>query len=188
MSGAWLCDQALDRLGMATTGEIQRFWDVMDAREAKRWTEQRKLVPLEVQGADGSWRAMWGADDIENRLVEAEAVSSHLRLLNPFDPAIRDRNRLERFFGFDYRNEMFVPKDKRRWGYYVYPLLEGERFIGRLELKANRDQGWMRVTGFWPEPRVKWTASRINKLERELSRFARLAGISDVDWEVPRPE
>ncbi len=188
LSGTWLCDQALDRLGMATTGEVQRFWEAMNAREAKQWSERRSLVPLEVQGADGSWRAMWGADDIENRLAEAGKVSSHLRLLNPFDPAIRDRNRLERLFGFDYRNEMFVPKDKRRWGYYVYPLLEGARFVGRLELKANRDQGWMRVTGFWSEPRVKWTASRRDKLDRELVRFARLADISDVEWNVSRPD
>ncbi|MEL7256803.1 MAG: crosslink repair DNA glycosylase YcaQ family protein, partial [Pseudomonadota bacterium] len=187
LSGTWLCDQALGRLGMATTGEVQRFWQAMDAREAKLWVERRKPVPLEVQNSDGSWRAMWGTEDIETRIAQAETVSSHLRLLNPFDPAIRDRDRLERLFGFDYRNEMFVPKDKRRWGYYVYPLLEGERFVGRLELKANRDQGWMRVTGFWPEPRVKWTASRLGKLDRELGRFARLAGIADVAWDVPRP-
>lgn len=183
----WLCDQALERLGMATTGEVQRFWEAMDAREAKAWLSRRSPVPLSVQGADGCWRDMWGAADIEERIEKADAVSSHLRLLNPFDPAIRDRSRLERLFGFDYRNEMFVPQDKRRWGYYVYPLLEGERFVGRMELKADRAQGWMRVTGFWPEPRVKWTASRLGKLDRELVRFARLAGITNVLWDVPRP-
>ncbi len=187
LAAGWLCDQALDRLGMATIGEVQRFWEAMSAPEARAWLGRRNLVPLLVQGADGIWREMWGADDIEVRLERSEAVSSHLRLLNPFDPAIRDRNRLERLFGFDYRNEMFVPQSKRRWGYYVYPLLEGERFVGRLELKADRAKGWMRVSGFWPEPRVKWTATRLGKLERELARFARLAGIKDVEWAVPRP-
>ncbi|MEM8732117.1 MAG: crosslink repair DNA glycosylase YcaQ family protein, partial [Pseudomonadota bacterium] len=75
---------------------------------------------------------------------------------------------------------MFVPKEKRLWGYYVYPLLEADRFVGRIELKADRGEGWMRVTGFWPEPGVKWTAQRQARLMRELGRFARLAGISEV--------
>ncbi|QFT79497.1 hypothetical protein FIU89_02655 [Roseovarius sp. THAF27] len=183
----WLCDAALDRLGMATVGEVQRFWDAMDAREAKAWSERRDLVPLEVEGADGTWRAAWGVADIETRLAAAEGLSSHLRLLNPFDPAIRDRVRLERLFGFAYRNEMFVPKDQRIWGYYIYPLLEGDRFVGRLELKADRAAGWIQVTGFWPEPGVKWTAQRVAKLDRELTRFGRLAGIADIGWSVPRP-
>ncbi len=187
MAADWLCDAAFDRLGMATGGEVQRFWEAMTAPEAKAWSERRQLVPLEVESADGTWRQAWGVADIEARLAAAESVSSHLRLLNPFDPAIRDRIRLERLFGFAYRNEMFVPKDQRIWGYYVYPLLEGERFVGRLELKADRAAGWMQVTGFWPEPRVKWTAQRLAKLERELERFARLAGIRDVGWSVPRP-
>lgn len=183
----WLCDQALERLSICSTGEIQRFWDAMDAGEARRWSERGALVPVSVQGADGAWRDAWGAADIEARLNTAPSPTIRLRILNPFDPAIRDRMRLERLFGFDYRNEMFVPKDKRRWGYYVYPLLEGDRFVGRCELKANRDQGWLSVTGFWPEPRVKWGGARLEKFDAELGRFARLAGIPDVSWSVLRP-
>ena len=68
--------------------------------------------------------------------------------------AVRDRNRLERLFGFDYRNEMFVPAAKRRWGYYVYPILEGDRFVGRIEIKANRRAKTLTVLKFWPEPGV----------------------------------
>ena len=82
---------------------------------------------------------------------------------------------------------MFVPKEKRQWGYYVYPLLEGDRFVGRCEIKADRVQGWLRVTGFWPERGVKWGAARAEKLEAELRRFARLAGIAEIRWEVQRP-
>ncbi len=181
-----LCDQALDRLSLGTCGEIQRFWDAMDAQEARAWLAARRLVPVEVQGADKSWRAAWAVPDIEARLDRAPAPTSRLRLLNPFDPAIRDRARLERLFGFAYRNEMFVPQEKRQWGYYVYPLLEGDRFVGRCEVKADRAEGWMRVTGFWPEPGVAWPAARFDKLDAELARFARLAGISRVAWAVPR--
>lgn len=182
----WLCDEALQRLAMATQGEVQRFWGALSALQTKDWAGRRNLVPLYVQGADGSWQKMWGSDDIEHRLSEAESVSDHLRLLNPFDPAIRDRIRLERLFGFEYRNEMFVPPAKRLWGYYVYPLLEKDRFVGRIELKADRAKGWMRVTGFWQEPGTKWGHARAAKLDRELTRFARLAGIKDIEWKVHR--
>ena len=181
----WLCNQALDRLTFGTSGEVQRFWDAMGASEARAWcTGRSDLVPVEVQGADGSFSLSWAAPDIEERLNKVSAPTIRLRILNPFDPTIRDRMRLERLFGFEYRNEMFVPAAQRKRGYYVYPLLEGDRFVGRLELKADRAKGWMRVTGFWPEPRVKWGEARFEKLGAELSRFARFVGIEDVSWDM----
>lgn len=183
----WLCDQAIGRLSFATCGEVQRFWEAMSAVEVRTWLADRNLAPVRIQNADGSWREAWATPNIESRLANAPAPTIRLRILNPFDPAIRDRMRAERLFGFEYRNEMFVPAAKRRWGYYVYPLLEGDRFVGRIELKADRAKGWLRVTGFWPEAKVKWGANRLEKLEKELIRFARLAGIKDVDWDVMRP-
>jgi uncharacterized protein YcaQ len=183
----WLCDRALEYISVGTCGEVQRFWDAMDAKEARAWLCRRTPRTVSIEGADGVWRDGYATPDIEERLERAPVPSSRLRLLNPFDPAIRDRNRLQRLFGFDYRNEMFVPQAKRIWGYYVYPLLEGHRFVGRCELKADRAQGWMRVTGFWPERGVKWTGNRLDRLDAELGRFARLAGIRDVTWSVPRP-
>lgn len=182
----WLCDQALDRLSVATVGEVQRFWAAMDAGEARAWADRRDLMPVEVFGADKIARPAFAVPDIAERLRMAPPPTSRLRILNPFDPAIRDRVRLERLFGFDYRNEMFVPAAKRRWGYYVYPLLEGDRFVGRIELRADRAKGWMQVVGFWPEPGMRWTAARFDKLEAELARFARLAGISSITWSAAR--
>ena len=181
----WLCNQALDRLTFGTGGEIHRFWEAMTAKEAQTWRAgSQDLVPIEVQGADGRYTAAWGTPDIEDRLAQAPDPTIRLRILNPFDPSIRDRMRLQRLFGFEYRNEMFVPAAKRRWGYYIYPVLEGDRFVGRLELKADRSKGWMRVTGFWPEQRVKWGSARYDKLAAELARFARFAGIEKVSWDL----
>ena len=112
----------------------------------------------------------------------APAPTSRLRILNPFDPVIRDRNRLTRLFGFDYRIEIFVPAAKRQWGYYVYPLLEGDRFVGRIEVKSDRDKGELSVHALWPEPGVTWTEGRQAKLEAELGRLARFVGARDVVW------
>lgn len=178
----WLCREALSRLTFGTPGEIQRFWDAMNAKEAKTWAETQGLVQIEIEGADGSWTSAYAVPDIEERLGSAPAATSRLRIINPFDPAVRDRNRLMRLFGFDYRNEMFVPAAKRVWGYYVYPLLEGDRFVGRVELKADRKCTTLTVLNLWIEPGVRWTAARAGRLEAELERFGRMAGNCIADW------
>jgi uncharacterized protein YcaQ len=185
----WLCRAALDRLGFATPGEIQRFWDAVDTAEARKWIDRAgtSVVPVEVQAADGSWSNAIAHADIGTRLAETGSPTSRLRILNPFDPVIRDRARLKRLFGFEYRVEMFVPAAKRVWGYYVYPLLEGDRFVGRIEVKADRVRGKLNVLAFWPETGVKWSGARWDKLDAELVRFARLAEVETVDWDCVRP-
>jgi uncharacterized protein YcaQ len=110
------------------------------------------------------------------------APPGRLRLLSPFDPVLRNRQRTERLFGFDYRIEVFVPAPKRRYGYYVFPILEGERLTGRIDLKADRAKDVLRVQGLWLEPGVKLTSARKARLETELARQARLAGVSGIEF------
>ena len=179
----WLCSQALARLSFGTEGDIQRFWDAADLGEVKDWVgAQRDLVEVEIEGADKTWRRAFAPADIETRLAHAPAATTRLRILNPFDPVIRDRARLSRLFGFDYTVEMFVPAAKRVWGYYVYPLLEGDRFVGRIEVKADRKAGKLVVEKLWVEPGVKWTGARAGKLDSELQRLGRLVGAENVIW------
>ena len=110
------------------------------------------------------------------------AVFGKLLTLSPFDPALRDRARAERLFGFHYRIEVFVPAAKRVYGYYVFPLLEGDRLVGRIDMKAQRDSGTLAVTALWPERGVRWSPARIARLEAELDRVARFAGLERVEF------
>ncbi|NJS40709.1 MAG: winged helix-turn-helix domain-containing protein, partial [Rhodobacteraceae bacterium] len=110
------------------------------------------------------------------------APPPRLRVLSPFDPALRDRNRAEFLFGFFYRIEVFVPEPKRVFGYYVFPVMEGDRLIGRIDVKAFRDAGALRVKGFWPEAGVRLTKARRAKLEGELDRLAAFAGCERVEF------
>lgn len=185
----WLCRNALSRLGLASEGDIQRFWDAVSNAEAKTWVaaNSTNLVPVEVESADRDWLPFWAWGDIEAQLADAPAPTSRLRILNPFDPAVRDRNRLKRLFGFEYTVEMFVPAAKRQWGYYVYPLLEGDRFVGRIEVKADRKAGTLTVKQLWVEPNVKWSPARADKLQAELARMLRFVGLERLIWEVDRP-
>ena len=180
----WLCTEALNRIGFGTPGEIQRFWDAMSTAEVKTWLHgsSKILAPVEVQAADGAWSQAFAPADIEARIAKTLAPTSRLRILNPFDPVIRDRTRLKRLFGFDYRVEMFIPAAKRQWAYYVYPILQGNRFVGRIEVRGDRAKGDLNVLAFWPEPGVKWSGTRRNKLAAELARFARLAEVRNVNW------
>lgn len=180
----WLCRGALARLGFASPGEIQRFWDAADPSEVKAWLARAETVPVEVEAADGRLFRALAPPDIEARLAAAPAPTRRLRILNPFDPAVRDRARLARLFGFDYRNEIFVPAEKRRWGYYVMPLIEGGRFVGRLEAKADRGTGVLEAARLWAEPGIRWSGARQARLEAELARLARLAGCGASRLEV----
>lgn len=184
----WLCRNALDRLGFGSEGDVQRFWDAAELSEVKAWTTGRRkhLVDVEVECADGAVLKAFAPGDIEERLEGLKPATSRLRILNPFDPVIRDRKRLERLFGFDYRIEIFVPAAKRQYGYYVYPMLEGDRFVGRVEAKADRKAGKLSVDKIWWEPGVQSIKARLNKLDAELERMGRFVDARDVKWNCRR--
>lgn len=179
----WLNRSALARMGFGTVGDIQRFWDAVGSTEVRAWVDGGSdLIPVEVESAWGEWKPAWALPDIETRLQGLGTPTSRLRILNPFDPVIRDRNRLSFLFGFEYRIEMFVPAAKRIWGYYVYPILEGDRIVGRCEIKAERAKGRLLVKSLWPEARVKWTPARQTKFEAEVERLARFVEVDQIDW------
>ncbi len=75
-----------------------------------------------------------------------------------------------------------MPEPKRLYGYYVFPLLEGDRLIGRIDMKANRRQGSLDVRRFWLEPGIRASAGRMERLEAELARLARFVGLERVSW------
>jgi uncharacterized protein YcaQ len=180
----WLCHAALERMGFGAPGDVQRYWDAASAADVRAWLSrsQAMLQPVEIETAQGPWIKGVALAGIEERLAALKPPTGRLRILNPFDPAIRDRNRLNRLFGFDYRVEMFVPAARRIWGYYVFPILEGLRFIDRIEIKADRKKSVLSVINFWPEEGMRWPASRHEKLASELERMRRFVGVERVEW------
>ena len=176
-----LCTGALDRLGFATSGELAAFWDVVTPAEAKAWCATAladgRVIEVDVQGVDGKLRRSFAWPDVMDNIT---APVPRLRVLSPFDPALRDRKRAERLFGFHYRIEIFVPEARRTYGYYVFPVMEGDRMIGRIDMK--REGTVLAVTAFWPEEGVRMGAGRLRALQAELERAAVFGGCEAVTF------
>lgn len=181
----WACNSALDRLGFATSGELASFWDGVSAAEAKEWCAKKlgdTLVEVAFETAGGKMHKAFARPDILDHAEAAAEPPQRIRVLSPFDPAIRDRKRTERLFGFHYRIEVFVPAEKRKYGYYVFPLLEGDRLIGRIDMKCRRDAGVLEVSALWPERRVRLGRGRLRRLEGELDRLRRFTASDRVEF------
>ncbi|WP_037432258.1 DNA glycosylase AlkZ-like family protein, partial [Sinorhizobium fredii] len=129
----------------------------------------------------GKPRPSYAFTGFSDNLGDVPDPPSRIRVLSPFDPLLRDRNRTDRLFGFFYRIEVFVPEAKREYGYYVFPLLEGDRLIGRIDMKADRKRGRLEVRRLWLEQGVKPSSGRIDRVMAELDRIARFAGVGDVN-------
>jgi uncharacterized protein YcaQ len=157
----------------------QRLWDLAgrwypESAEKLSWPEAaRVLEERRVRRAgvvfDGSrWRAHPDAGD--------GPVPRRVTFLSPFDRLVKDRDRAEALWGFRYRLEMYVPAAKREYGYYVLPILRGDRVIGRIEPVHDRKAGVLRVKGVWWEPGVKPVS-----LTRPLRELARFVGAERVE-------
>jgi uncharacterized protein YcaQ len=110
-----------------------------------------------------------------------ETVSPGCTLLSPFDNLLWDRPFAERVFGFTHLMEIYKPAPQRVYGYYVLPLLRGDRFIGRVDLKSDRKAGVLRVLALHREPGVRQSAALNQSFESALDRLARAAGLQALE-------
>ena len=183
----WCCNGALDRLGFATPGELAAFWAHISPAEAKAWVQREqaagRVEQVQIAGADGTIHRSFARPGLASDPAIDMAPTARLRVLSPFDPALRDRKRAERLFGFRYRIEMFVPAPKRVYGYYVFPILQGDSIIARVDMKAHRDRDTLVVRALWPEPGSRWGKGKQAAFEAELARIIRLAGVSQIAFE-----
>lgn len=183
----WACRSALERLGFATPREIAGFWAAVSGAEALAWCRQHLdngVVEVTVELADGSHsRPLFARGDMIELLDRLPHPSTRLRFLSPFDPLIRDRLRALRIFNFDYRIEVFVPAARRQHGYYVLPILEGDRFIGRVDIKHRRQVGQLLVAGLWLETGERITRARQRALDTTLDRLRQFVGAAEVAFE-----
>lgn len=151
----------------------QRLWDL-----AERWypeTENVSLREAERTIAEKRWRAAGVRFEngawVAHPDISGDPVPERATLLSPFDRLIYDRERTQALFDFHYRLEMFVPKAKREYGYYVLPILEGDRLVGRAEPRFHRKTKTLELLGAWGDT---------SRLEEPLASLAEFLGAERV--------
>jgi hypothetical protein len=140
-----------------------------------------KLVPVTIEGVRGKRFAL--REEVELLTAPPEPPRT-VAFLPPFDPLVWDRGLLGSLFGFDYVWELFLPPAKRRWGWYVLPILFGDRLVGRIEPRIDRAAGTVQMLGLWWED---WFAPRradgfVHAMREALRAYLGFAGASRLEW------
>jgi len=153
-----------------------------------------EVAILEAAEAEVAVEAVSGAAASEGagdsaapwRIGRPDGAEPGVTFLAPLDPLAWDRDLLLRLWGFDYRWEVYVPVAKRRWGYYVLPLLYGDRFVGRIEPRIDRKAGALRILGLWWEdgfdPLDGANPGFADAVAEALRAHLGFAGLGRVTW------
>lgn len=185
--GRFVVERALASGGLRTAAELASFLQLA-SREA---TEEalaallaaREVVPVEIRGTDGPpYYAL-----ASSLAALPASPAKRLHLLSPFDHALIDRGRLRALFDFDYQLECYVPPKKRKWGYFVLPILWREEFVGRLDAKADRKAKRLLVHDVYLEPAFSADEVFVEALAARLRALAAFNGCEEADVKRTRP-
>jgi len=139
-----------------------------------------ELVPVEVEGVRGKRFVL--RDEVELLAAPPEPPPS-VAFLPPFDPLIWDRGLLASLFEFDYTWELFFPEAKRRFGWYVLPILFRDRFVGRIEPRIDRDRRIVQILGLWWEDAFRpQQEGFVDAMRAALRAYLDFAGATRIEW------
>ncbi len=132
--------------GVGTAEDFANYYHLKNTQAKARLGELVESGEIQSVSVEG-----WDAPAYAPLEIESTEPTQARALLTPFDPLVWNRDRIDRIFDFFYRIEIYVPEPKRQYGYYVYPFVLGEELVARVDLKAERDKGVLRVKSAFAE-------------------------------------
>ena len=143
--------------------------------------ELGELIPVEVEGVAGKRYVV--RDDVELLEVPPELPPS-VAFISPHDAFVWDRKLLGNLFDFDYVSELYVPPERRRWGWYVLPIVFGDRLVGRIEPRIAHDEGTVEVLALWWEDSFEPRRADgfVEEMREALRAYLRFAKAGRIDW------
>ena len=183
--------RALRALGVATPRQIEqhfirgRYANV--ARVLAELEKEKRIARVQVVADGNAWKGDWyiHADDIP--LLEKLSAGDWepcTTLLSPFDNLICDRARTRLLFDFDYTMEIYTPKHKRKYGYYVLPILYGDQLVGRIDAAMDRARGALKINAVYAERDAPQTRQAVRAIADAVERLAEFLGAQKI--ELPR--
>ncbi|MBN7135842.1 hypothetical protein A7A76_14005 [Lysobacter enzymogenes] len=145
------------------------------------------LLRVAVKGWDAPGYVHPGHADALARAAAGRLRATHSALLSPFDPVVWDRERAREFFGFDYTLECYTPEPKRRYGYFVLPILVRGRLVGRLDAKAHRATGVFEVKALYLEDGIDGDEALAEDIAGAIGECARWHGTPKIKLGKCRP-
>lgn len=181
--------RSLRALGVATSTHISQHFtrghypgldDILGRLETSG-----QVVEVRIADDGHSWPGPWYVHAADLALVDALESGRwlpHTTLLSPFDNLICDRARTEQLFGYNYRVEIYVPAAKRRYGYYVMPILHGDRLIGRIDPKMDRKTRRLKVNAVYAEPDAPASLETGQAIAEAIEGLARFLGAEEIAY------
>jgi uncharacterized protein len=150
------------------------------------------IVKVQVAGEGRAWAGDWYVAAANLPLLDCLTAADagwepRTTLLSPFDNLICDRKRTALLFDFDYRIEIYTPKEKRRWGYYVLPILHGDRLIGRIDPSMDRAQARLTINAVHAEPGAPTDRATARAIAKSITELAGFLGARDIAYAGPVP-
>ncbi len=179
-------------LGVSGAGDV--FSGIGMAKPDPRWpespgrnalreelVESGELVPVQVEGVPSTRFVL--AEEVADLEAPPEPPPS-VAFVPPFDPLVWDRRLLGSLFGFDYVWELFIPPAKRRWGWYVLPILFRDRLVGRIEPRIDREQSRVDILDLWWEDGFAPARAEgfVEAMREALDAYLRFAGVDRLEW------
>ncbi len=182
---AWRLKRRIGSVGLLWNRASDAYLGIPDRKAQSRnelfgrLLKEKEIISLSVDGIRDPLYILSSDEELLDRVLSGEEFVRRTQMLAPLDNMLWDRKLIEALFDFYYRWEIYTPREQRQYGYYVLPLLQGEEFVGRIELETDRKTNGLAVKGYWTEKGKKPDKRALNRC---LKEFATFQEVKDVIW------